>query len=168
MLIPRSYLALLLQPYSTPRNTKCKVQISNMVSKGSRSIALYCQEAEKSRERERERKIERERKVFLGAFAKLQKATISVVMPVRPSARLCVRVKQLDSHWEDFYEIWYLRLYGNLLRKFTFHYNPTKKTGTSHDDFFTFMIISRWIRLRMRNVTEKRFCRENQNTFYVQ
>jgi hypothetical protein len=35
--------------------------------------------------------------VFLGAFEKLQKATISFVMSVR--------LEQLDSRWTDFYHI---------------------------------------------------------------
>ena len=39
--------------------------------------------------------------VFLGAFVKLRKATISFVMSVRPS----VRLEQLGSHWTDFHEI---------------------------------------------------------------
>jgi hypothetical protein len=37
--------------------------------------------------------------VFLGAFAKLRKATISFVMCVR----LSVRTEQLGSHWTDFH-----------------------------------------------------------------
>jgi hypothetical protein len=36
---------------------------------------------------------------FLGAFAKLRKATISVVM----SVRLSVHMEQLDLQWTDFY-----------------------------------------------------------------
>jgi hypothetical protein len=51
-------------------------------------------------------------------------------------------------------------------RKFEFHYNPTKITGTLHEDVFKFMIISRWIILRMRNVLDKS-CRENQNTHFM-
>jgi hypothetical protein len=39
--------------------------------------------------------------VFLGAFVKLQKASISFVMSVRRS----VRMKQLDNHQTDFDEI---------------------------------------------------------------
>jgi hypothetical protein len=38
---------------------------------------------------------------FLGAFAKLQNANISFVMPVRPS----VRMKKLGFRWTDFHEI---------------------------------------------------------------
>jgi hypothetical protein len=41
---------------------------------------------------------------FLGEFAKLWKATISIVMSVRPS----IRMEQLGFHWTDFHEIWYL------------------------------------------------------------
>jgi hypothetical protein len=37
---------------------------------------------------------------FLGAFAELQKVTISFVMSVRPS----VRMEQLSYHWKDFHE----------------------------------------------------------------
>jgi hypothetical protein len=35
--------------------------------------------------------------------------------------------------------------------------------GTLHDDLCTFMIISHWILLKMRNISDKS-CRENQNT----
>jgi len=40
-------------------------------------------------------------RVFLGAFAKLRKATVSYVMSAHPS----VCMEQLGSHWTDFYEI---------------------------------------------------------------
>jgi hypothetical protein len=42
----------------------------------------------------------------------------------------------------------------------------TRITGTLHEDLCTFMIRSRLILLRMRNVPEKS-CRENQNTHFV-
>ena len=45
-------------------------------------------------------------RLFLDAFAKLQKTTISFVMSVRPSARPSLRMEQLGSHWTDFHEIW--------------------------------------------------------------
>jgi len=47
------------------------------------------------------------RQPFLGAFAKLRKATISYIM----SVHLSVRMEQLGSHWEEFHEIWYLRIF---------------------------------------------------------
>ena len=43
--------------------------------------------------------------VFLRAFEKLRKPTISFVMSVRPSVRPSVRMEQLDSHWTYFDEI---------------------------------------------------------------
>jgi hypothetical protein len=97
----------------------------------------------------------------LGAFAKLRKATVSVVMSVRPSAwnssaptgRILMK---LDI--SPFFE--------NLLRKFKFHSNPTRVTGTLHEDILTFMIISRWIILRMRIVSDKS-CREHQNSHFI-
>jgi hypothetical protein len=51
-------------------------------------------------------------------------------------------------------------------RKFKFHYNLTRITGTLHEDHQTFFIISRLILLRMRNVSDKS-CRENQNTHFM-
>jgi len=39
-------------------------------------------------------------------------------------------------------------------------------TSTIHDDQYTVLIVSRWMLLRMRNVSDKR-CRENQNTHIV-
>jgi len=52
---------------------------------------------------------------LLGAFAKLRKATMNFVMPVRP----CVRMEQLGAHLTDFHEIEYI--FENLSRKFKFH-----------------------------------------------
>ena len=43
----------------------------------------------------------------------------------------------------------------------------TSKIGTLHEDLCTFMIVSSWILLRMRNVSDKSSS-ENQNTLYVQ
>jgi len=45
---------------------------------------------------------------FLGAFVKLRNATVSFVMYVRP--------EQLCSHWTDFYEILYLRIFRKICR----------------------------------------------------
>jgi len=44
---------------------------------------------------------------FLGGFAKLRKATISLVM----SVRLSFRMEQLGSHWTDFHGVWYLGIF---------------------------------------------------------
>jgi hypothetical protein len=59
---------------------------------------------------------------LLGAFAKLGKVTVSVVISVRPSVRLYVGMEQIGSHLTDFDEIIYLRLFfENLSRNFKFH-----------------------------------------------
>ena len=59
---------------------------------------------------------------FLEAFAKLRKATISVVMSVRPF----VRMEQLGSHWTDFHEIWYLIIFRTTVEKIQVSLKPDK------------------------------------------
>ena len=54
---------------------------------------------------------------------------------------------------------------ANPSRKFKFGYNTTRITGTLHEDLRTF-VISQWIILRMRNVSDRR-CRENQTYFMI-
>ena len=46
-------------------------------------------------------------------LSKIAKATVSFVMFVR----LSVRMEQLGSHWTDFNEIWYLRIFRNSIIK---------------------------------------------------
>jgi hypothetical protein len=58
------------------------------------------------------------------------------------------------------------QLFKNLCGKLKFHYNLIKITATLHEDQYTFLIISRSIPLRMRNVSDKS-CRENQNTHFI-
>jgi len=55
----------------------------------------------------------------------------------------------------------------NMPRKFKFHYNMTRLTGTLHEDQYTFFIVSHSFPFRMRNVSFK-ICREIQNTFFIQ
>jgi hypothetical protein len=43
-------------------------------------------------------------------------------MSVRLSVRLLFRMEQLGSHWMEFHEIQYLRIFENQLRKCTLHY----------------------------------------------
>jgi len=51
-------------------------------------------------------------KGFLGAFEKLRKATVRIVMSVRPSVCASpVRMEQIGSHWMDFNEIWYCSVF---------------------------------------------------------
>jgi hypothetical protein len=90
---------------------------------------------------------------FWSAFAKLGMATIGFVMSVLPS----VSMEQLGFHWTDFQENWCLNISRKSVQKFIV-------SLISHGiiDVSIFMITSRWILLRMRDVADKG-CRENQN-----
>ena len=58
------------------------------------------------------------------AFVKLQKATISFVMSVRPS----VRTEQLGYDRTDFHEIWHLRIFRNSVEKIQCSLQSTNNT----------------------------------------
>jgi hypothetical protein len=62
---------------------------------------------------------------FLGAFAKLRKATIKFTKPVLPSARM----EQLGSHWAGFHEILYLRILPKSVEKIQVSLQPDKNNG---------------------------------------
>jgi hypothetical protein len=62
---------------------------------------------------------------FLGTFAKLQKATISFVLSVRPS----IRVEQLCPYSMDFHEIWYLRIFQKSVGKIQVWLKSNKDDG---------------------------------------
>jgi len=51
-------------------------------------------------------------------------------------------------------------------RKFKFHLNRTRISGTLHEDQYKFIIIFRSVLLRIRNVSDK-YCRENQNIYLM-
>ena len=59
---------------------------------------------------------------FLGAFAKLLKATISWSCL---SVRLSIRLEHLGSHWMDFYEIWYKKS----VEKIQVSFKPDRNSG---------------------------------------
>jgi len=98
--------------------------------------------------------------LFLGAFAKLRKATMSFVMS------LCLSV------WNNFplelvFRNLILEQFSKICREYSSLIKVLQKvTGTLHEDLCTFMILSRSVLLRTRNFSDKR-CRENQNTHFV-
>jgi hypothetical protein len=98
----------------------------------------------------------------LGALAKLRKAIISSIM----LTYLSVRMQQFGPHWTDFYKTWHLNFLRQSVENIQFSLKSDKNNGHFSEDVFTFMIISRWILLRMRNVLDKS-CRENQNTHFT-
>jgi hypothetical protein len=69
-------------------------------------------------------------------------------------------MEQLGFHWIHFYDIWYLRIFRQSLQI----NQATLKSGTLHEDQYTFMFTSRSLLLRMKNISNTRY-RENQNTF---
>jgi len=48
-----------------------------------------------------------------------------------------------------------LVFFGNLSRKFKFYFNMRRIESALHRDLCTFIIISRYILLRMRNISDK-------------
>jgi hypothetical protein len=55
--------------------------------------------------------------LFLGAFAKLRKATIRFVTSDCPFDRPSVGMEQLGSHWADFHEISFLSIVRKTCRE---------------------------------------------------
>jgi hypothetical protein len=92
---------------------------------------------------------------FFGALVKFRKSTMSFDLSLRPSAwNNSARTEWIFVK----FDIWvFLK---NLSRKFKFHYNLTTITCTLRENVCIFMIMSRWIFLRMRNVWDK-ICRGN-------
>ena len=64
-------------------------------------------------------------------------------------------MQQLGSHCHIFMKFAFWLLFENMSRKFNFHENLTRITGTLHEDPCSLMIISRSFLLRMRNVSDK-------------
>jgi hypothetical protein len=79
-----------------------------------------------------------------------------------PSARM----EQLGSPWTDLHSGWCFSIFRKSVEKIQVRSKSDNNNGTLHKDLCTFMIISRWILLRMRNVSDKS-CRENQNTHFM-
>ena len=72
-------------------------------------------------------------RLFLGAVAKLRKATISFIMCVR----LSLHMEQLCSHWKDFHDIWYVYFSNQIYQsKSSYHY----EANILRDSVFSFSI----------------------------
>ena len=101
------------------------------------------------------------RSAIVGAFAKLRKATINIVISVLPSAW-----NIWAPSWRIFmiFDIWVF--FSNLYRKLRFYSTLTRMTATVPEDLCTCMTISRSVFLRMRNIWDGSFG-ENQNTHFM-
>jgi hypothetical protein len=87
---------------------------------------------------------------ILGAFAKLRKATVSFVTSVCPSA---YNKSAPTRSIFIIYDI--LVFFEKSVEKIQVSLKSDNNNGTLHEDLCTFMIISRWILLRIRNVSDK-------------
>jgi hypothetical protein len=64
-------------------------------------------------------------------------------------------MEKLGSRWTDFREILYLNTVENLLKKFKFHSNLIRITGTLDGDLCAFMMLCLRIVFRMRSVSDR-------------
>jgi hypothetical protein len=101
--------------------------------------------------------------IFLGVFAKLRKATVSVHMSVHLLVRPCGTTRpQLDGFLRNLIFEYFLKIYR---QKFKVRCNLTGITNNLHEDLCTFMI-SRSILLGIRNIWERRLQRKSKHTCY--
>ena len=107
---------------------------------------------------------------FLGLFAKLRKANISLIVPfclcVCPSVCPSARMEQLASHWTDYREIWYLRICQNSVQIIQVSLKSDKNSGYVKWRPMCFMVIYPSLSLRIR-IIFRQICRENWNTNYT-
>ena len=76
-------------------------------------------------------------------------------------------MEQLGSHWTDFHEIWYVRIFRKYVKKIQVILKSDKNKGYfTWGKIYIFLILSRSFLLRLRNISDKS-CRENQNTHFV-
>jgi hypothetical protein len=89
---------------------------------------------------------------FLGAFAKLRKATISFIM----SVSLSVHMEKMCFHCTAVHEIWYLITLRKSVEKIrvTLEYDKNNRYLTWRH-IYVFFIISRSFLLRKRNISDK-------------
>jgi hypothetical protein len=105
---------------------------------------------------------------ILSAFSKLRKATVSFVMSVLLSDLSVIVCPHGTTSaptgriWMKF-DIWVF--FENLLRKFNFHENLTRITGTLHVDQYTFDHISHSF-FRVGNVSDKFVQKIKTHTYY--
>ena len=105
---------------------------------------------------------------LLGTFTKLWKVTISFIMSVCPS--VSVRVWPHGTTWLPLDEFsWNLifEYLSKFVRKIQVSLKSEEITGTLHEDLRIFMIRSKWILLRMRNVSGKSCSEKLKHKFFV-
>jgi hypothetical protein len=92
--------------------------------------------------------------------------SVSLPLSVRPSS-VCLSASNNPAPNARIlinFDIWVV--FRKSVEKIQVSLKSDKNNGTLHEDLCTFMIISCWILLRMRNVSDKSY-RENQNTHFM-
>ena len=64
-------------------------------------------------------------------------------------------MKQLDSNWANFHEILYLSIFKKSVLKIQVSLKSNKSNGYVDEEQNTYLIISRSVLLKMRNVLDK-------------
>ena len=75
-------------------------------------------------------------------------------------------MEKLGSHWMDMYEIWYLKILRKSVEKIQVLLKSGQITATSHEDCYTFFIVSSSLLLSVRTDSDQS-CKENQNAHYA-
>ena len=94
---------------------------------------------------------------FLGTFffAKLRKATISFDISVCVCVCPYARTEQFASQWTDFHENLYFSIVRNSVEEIQVSLKSDTNTSIFSEDQHIISIISRSVRLRMKNISEK-------------
>ena len=104
--------------------------------------------------------------VFLGSFAKLRKLLASSCLSVCLSIRMGTTRPLLDGFSSNL--IFEYFFFENLSKYISSFIKIFRITYTLHEDQCTFLIISRSVHLRMRNVSDKSCRKKSKHTFCVQ
>jgi hypothetical protein len=102
--------------------------------------------------------------LFRGARKKLRRATLSLVISVCPFVHPSGRNNSAPTR--RIFMKYISVLFENLSWNFEFHSNLRRIMGILHEDQYEWLIRSRSLLRRMRNVSDKR-CRENQNKNFM-
>jgi hypothetical protein len=93
----------------------------------------------------------------------MRKMSVSFVMSyVRPSVCLSV------SHWKDFHENWYWKIFRKCAQKIQIRLKYDKNSGTSCENVWKFMIMSRLMLLRLRKIVETIKTHFRFNIFFLE
>jgi hypothetical protein len=74
-------------------------------------------------------------------------------------------MEELQFHWTDIHKVICLIIFQKSVEKIKFYQSLPGMTGTVHEDLYTFLIISRSVILRIRNISEKNV--KKIQTFFV-